>query len=201
MKKLSFNPQLKEKTLESLAAVLPITFIVLALSVFVVPMNVGTVAMFFVGAVMLIVGMGMFQLGAEMSMSPLGEGIGVQVAKSKFRSLAALIAFLMGFLITIAEPDLQVLSNQVPAIPNLTLILTVAVGVGIFLALAVLRIVFKIDLSILLMILYLGILILILADAEHKLPIMQAIGEKCGVHSDAKGIVLSLPIDSAVGLR
>lgn len=160
MKKLSFNPQLKEKTLESLAAVLPITFIVLALSVFVVPMNVGTVAMFFVGAVMLIVGMGMFQLGAEMSMSPLGEGIGVQVAKSKFRSLAALIAFLMGFLITIAEPDLQVLSNQVPAIPNLTLILTVAVGVGIFLALAVLRIAFKIDLSILLMILYLGILIL-----------------------------------------
>lgn len=156
----SLNPELKVKITESLSAVLPITFIVLLLSVFVVPLDVGTVAMFFAGAVMLILGMGMFQLGAEMSMSPLGEGIGVQIAKSKIISVAALIGFLMGFLITIAEPDLQVLSNQVPGIPNLTLILTVAVGVGIFLALAVLRIVLKIDLSILLMILYLGVLIL-----------------------------------------
>ncbi len=157
---VTFNQQLKKTTMESLSAVLPITFIVLALSIFVVPLEVGTVAMFFSGAVMLIVGMGMFQLGAEMAMSPLGEGIGVQIAKSKGLFLAALIGFLMGFLITIAEPDLQVLSNQVPAIPNLTLILTVAVGVGIFLALAVLRIALKIDLSILLMILYVGILIL-----------------------------------------
>ena len=156
----SINPQLKSKITESLSAVLPITFIVLALSIFAVDLDVGTVAMFFGGAVMLIVGMGMFQLGAEMSMSPLGEGIGVQVAKSKTLFLAALFGFLMGFLITIAEPDLQVLSNQVPASPNLTLILTVAVGVGVFLCLAVLRIVLKIDLSILLMILYLGILAL-----------------------------------------
>ena len=162
MKRIPFtvNQQLKIKTTESLSAVLPITLIVLALSVFVVPLEVGTVAMFFAGAVMLIVGMGMFQLGAEMSMSPLGEGIGVQVAKSKTLFFASLIGFLMGFLITIAEPDLQVLSNQVPAIPNLTLILTVAVGVGIFLALAVLRIAFKLDLSVLLMILYGGILLL-----------------------------------------
>ncbi len=157
---VTFNQQLKKTTMESLSAVLPITFIVLALSIFIVPLKVGTVAMFFAGAVMLIIGMGMFQLGAEMAMSPLGEGIGVQIAKSKTLFLAALVGFLMGFLITIAEPDLQVLSNQVPAIPNLTLILTVAVGVGIFLALAVLRIALKIDLSILLMILYVGILIL-----------------------------------------
>ncbi len=158
--KLTMNSHLKTTTTESLSAVLPITFIVLALSVFIVPLDVGTVVMFFAGAVMLILGMGMFQLGAEMAMSPLGEGIGVQIAKSKTLFLGALMGFLMGFLITIAEPDLQVLSNQVPAVPNLTLILTVAVGVGIFLALAVLRIVLKIDLSILLMILYLGILIL-----------------------------------------
>ena len=65
----------------------------------------------------------------------------------------------MGILITIAEPDLQVLSNQVPSIPNGTLIWTVAIGVGLFLATAVLRIILKIDLSILLMILYAGLLI------------------------------------------
>ena len=153
------NQQLKLKIQESLSAVLPITGIVLALSIFLVPLEVGTVVMFFVGAVMLIVGMGMFQLGAEMAMSPLGEGIGVQITKAKKVWIMAGVSLLMGILITIAEPDLQVLSNQVPSIPNSTLIITVAIGVGIFLAMAVLRIVPKIDLSILLIILYIGLLL------------------------------------------
>lgn len=74
------NPKLKEKLMESLTAVLPITLIVLALSVVLVPMDVGTAVMFTVGAVLLVFGMGLFQLGAEMAMSPLGEGIGVQMA-------------------------------------------------------------------------------------------------------------------------
>ena len=148
------NPKLKEKIRESLAAVLPITGIVLLLSIFLVPLEIGTVVMFFAGAFMLIVGMGMFQLGAEMSMSPLGEGIGVEMSKSNKIGLAAAIGFIMGVLITVAEPDLQILSEQVPSIPNSVLIITVAVGVGLFLSLAVLRIILKIDLSLLLMILY-----------------------------------------------
>ncbi len=154
------NPKLKEKTQESLFAVLPITAIVLVLSIFLVPLEVGTVVMFFAGAFMLIIGMGMFQLGAEMAMSPLGEGIGVQLSKSKKIWIIASISLLMGILITIAEPDLQVLSNQVPSIPNNVLILTVAIGVGLFLSMAVLRIVFKINLSYLLMGFYVVILIL-----------------------------------------
>lgn len=154
------NPKLKEKTLESLSAVLPITAIVLALSIFLVPLEIGTVVMFFVGALLLIFGMGMFQLGAEMSMSPLGEGIGVQLSKTKKIWVIAVISLLMGVLITIAEPDLQVLSNQVPSIPNRVLIMTVAVGVGLFLSMAVLRIVFKINLSYLLMGFYAVILLL-----------------------------------------
>ena len=135
------NPKLKEKILESLSAVLPITGIVLLLSIFPVPLNTGAVVMFFVGAVLLIIGMGMFQLGAEMAMSPLGEGIGVQISRSKRLIFIALISLLMGALITMAEPDLRVLSDQVPAIPNSTLSFTVALGVGLFLALAVLRII------------------------------------------------------------
>lgn len=152
------NQQLKAKVQESLSAVLPITGIVLALSIFLVPLDIGMVAMFFAGAVMLIVGMGMFQLGAEMAMSPLGEGIGAQITKAKKVWIMAGVSLLMGILITIAEPDLQVLSNQVPSIPNNTLILTVAVGVGIFLSLAVLRIVLRIELSVLLIVLYIGLL-------------------------------------------
>ncbi len=153
------NPKLKEKIQESLSAVLPITGIVLVLSIFPVPLKIGPIVMFFAGAIMLILGMGMFQLGAEMAMSPLGEGIGIQMSKSRKIWLIAVIGLLMGALITIAEPDLQILSNQVPSIPNMILIMTVAAGVGIFLAVAILRIVLKIDLSILLMILYAGLLI------------------------------------------
>ena len=148
------NSKLKEKTLESLSAVLPITGIVLLISILLAPVELGTMTMFLVGAVMLIGGMGFFQLGAEMAMTPIGEGIGVQVSKTKNIWWVVLIGFAMGLIITISEPDLQVLAEQVPSVPNLVLILTVAVGVGIFLALAIVRIRYQISLSKLLIILY-----------------------------------------------
>ena len=148
------NPKLKEKTLESLSAVLPITGIVLLISIFLVPLDLGSFVIFLVGAIMLIFGMGFFQLGAEIAMTPLGEGVGVQIFKTKKLWMVLFIGFLMGVIITVSEPDLQVLAEQVPSIPNMTLILTVAVGVGIFLPLAVIRIRYKISLSGLLIVLY-----------------------------------------------
>ncbi len=154
------NPKLKEKTVESLSAVLPITFIVLGISVLFVPLELNAVMLFLVGAVLLVIGMGFFQLGAEMAMTPLGEGIGMQISRTRKVGIILLVGFLMGFLITISEPDLQVLAEQVPAIPNSVLILTVAVGVGLFLALAILRIIFRISLSTLLMFLYAALLLL-----------------------------------------
>ena len=141
------NEKLKEKVKESLSSVLPITLIVLVLSVTLVPMEIGTLALFLTGAVLLIVGMGFFQLGAEMSMTPLGEGVGRTLAKREKVILVVLVAFALGTIITIAEPDLQVLANQVASIPNSVLIWTVAVGVGVFLALAVLRILFRVSLA------------------------------------------------------
>lgn len=152
------NQKLKEKILESLSAVLPITGIVLLLSILLVPVALGAMVMFIVGAVMLVIGMGFFQLGAEMAMTPLGEGIGVQISKTRNILVVFLIGFFMGMIITISEPDLQVLAQQVPSIANLTLILTVAVGVGIFLALAILRIVFQINLSTILIVLYVALI-------------------------------------------
>ena len=134
------NQKLKEKTMESLSAVLPITAIVMLISIFFVPMELGSIVMFLVGAVMLIVGMGFFQLGAEMAMTPIGEGIGAGMSKTKRLWLLLAIGFMMGVIITISEPDLQVLAEQVPSVPNYTLIFTVAIGVGVFLALAILRI-------------------------------------------------------------
>lgn len=154
------NEKLKEKIKESLSSVLPITVIVLLLSVILVPLEIGTLALFLVGAVLLIVGMGFFQLGAEMAMTPLGQGVGRRLIKDNRIVLIAIVSFIMGAIITIAEPDLQVLANQVASIPNQVLIWTVAVGVGIFLVVAVLRILFHINLSKMLFVLYILLFIL-----------------------------------------
>ena len=148
------NEKLKEKVKESLSSVLPITVIVLILSITLVPLEIGTLALFLAGAVLLIVGLGFFQLGAEMSMTPLGQGVGGRLMKGRRLLPPIAVSFVMGALITIAEPDLQVLANQVASIPNQVLIWTVAAGVGIFLAIAVLRILFQISLSKLLLIFY-----------------------------------------------
>ena len=151
------NEKLKEKIKESLSSVLPITVIVLLLSITLVPLEVGTLTLFLTGAVLLIVGIGLFQLGAEMAMTPLGQGVGSKLSKGK-RIFP--ITLIIGVLITIAEPDLQVLANQVASIPNQVLIWTVAIGVGVFLAVAVLRIRFHISLRRLLAVCYILLFVL-----------------------------------------
>jgi hypothetical protein len=149
------NKVLKEKIVEAFASVLPITAIVLIASVVLVPMPAGTILMFLAGASLLIIGMGFFTLGADMAMMPMGEGIGVHLTRSTNILIALCVSLVMGVIITLAEPDLQVLAQQVPSVPNITLILTVAGGVGFFLVVAVLRIFLKIRLSVLLIIFYL----------------------------------------------
>lgn len=141
--------------MESLTSVLPITLIVLLLSVTLTPMPTGTLLMFLVGAVLLILGMGFFSLGADMAMMPMGEALSASLTKTRRISLVVPVFFVLGVMVTVAEPDLQVLANQVPAIPNPVLIWTVAAGVGLFLVMAVLRTLFKIRLSVLLLIFYL----------------------------------------------
>ena len=137
------NKILKEKISESVSSVLPITIIVLLLSVTVTPMPVGTMVLFLTGAALLIVGMALFSLGTDVSMTPMGEGIGAQLPRTKNLFIVILITLIIGVLITIAEPDLQVLAGQVPSIPNNVLIWTVAGGVGLFFVLAMLRTLFK----------------------------------------------------------
>jgi hypothetical protein len=141
------NKILKEKIMEAFASVLPISVIVLLASVFLVPMPTGTILTFLVGAALLIVGMGFFTMGADMAMMPMGEGIGIQITKTANIFIALLVSFIMGVVITIAEPDLQVLSRQVPSIDKWILVVTVAIGVGFFLVVAVLRIFIKVKLS------------------------------------------------------
>ena len=154
------NEKLKEKIKESLSSVLPITVIVLLLSITLVPLEVGPLTLFLTGAVLLIVGIGLFQLGAEMAMTPLGQDVGSKLSKGKRIFPIILICFVIGAIITIAEPDLQVLANQVASIPSQVLIWTVAIGVGVFLAVAVLRIRFHISLRRLLAVCYILLFVL-----------------------------------------
>ena len=135
---------------ESLTSVLPITAIVLLLCFTVTPVSNNAMMAFLVGSLLLIVGMGLFSLGSEMSMIPLGEAVGKEITRSKKVWVIVAISFLIGVIITVAEPDLQVLASQVPAIENNVIIWSVALGVGVFLVIALLRILLGIPLSYLL---------------------------------------------------
>jgi hypothetical protein len=165
------NKILKEKIMEAFSSVLPITVIVLITSVVLVPMPAGTILMFLAGAALLIVGMGFFTLGADMAMMPMGEGIGIQLTKTSNLFIALFVSFIMGFIVTIAEPDLQVLARQVPSIPSIALVLTVAAGVGIFLVIAILRILFRIQLSILLVVFYGFLFVVVFLAPPNFIPV------------------------------
>ena len=158
---------LKDKIIESLTSILPIALIIIVLSMTFTPLGSGTFVLFMVGVVLLILGLGCFTLGADMSMLVIGEKIGSAMTHSRKIWLIALLSFVIGIIVTIAEPDLQILAEQVPAVAekvpqlgNYLLIITVAVGVGIFLTVAMLRIVLRIRLSVLLIIFYVAAFIL-----------------------------------------
>jgi hypothetical protein len=165
------NKILKEKIMEAFSSVLPITAIVLIASVVLVPMPAGTILLFLAGAALLIIGMGFFTLGADMAMMPMGEGIGIHLTRSSSLFLILSVSFIMGFVVTIAEPDLQVLALQVPSVPTIVLILTVAGGVGFFLLIAVLRTLLKIRLSILLIIFYLAVFLITYFTPANFIPV------------------------------
>ena len=122
---------------------LPISLLVLVLSLFFVPVRLSTMSLFLLGAVLLIQGMALFTLGADIAMLPMGTHMGAMLTRKKDIRFLVGVAFALGLLITMAEPDLTVLANQVQGVPNLVLILTVAVGVGLFLVVALLRILFQ----------------------------------------------------------
>ena len=147
---------LREKLKESLTSVLPISILVFLLSLTPwVDISARELAVFGGAAIMLIVGIGLFNLGADMAMTPMGQQIGVGLTKSRKLGILIFVSFLMGVLITIAEPDLSVLASQVSAVMNPTaLLLSVGIGVGVFLLLGVLKIFFHADLSAILMFFY-----------------------------------------------
>ena len=148
---------LPEKLSESLKSVLPVTAVIFLLCFMVVPVPSSVMLAFIVGACLLIIGMGLFSMGADMAMSRIGEHIGAVVSHSKKLILIIVVSLAVGIFITVSEPDLRVLAQQVPNIPNQAIIWSVAIGVGIFLVLAMLRIFFRLPLNYLLIGLYVAV--------------------------------------------
>ena len=148
--------QLFEKIKESLISVLPVTLIVVLLNLTpLVNFSFKEIAVFSISAALLIFGIGLFNLGADLAMTPMGTHVGAGLTKSKSVFLLLFISFLLGLFITIAEPDLTVLASQVEkVIDSTTLIFSIGIGVGLFLVIGVLKIVFKRNLSALLMFFY-----------------------------------------------
>lgn len=137
---------LNMKMKEALCSVVPVALIVLLLSMTVAPLSSGTLLAFLSGTVLLIIGMGLFTLGAELSMTPMGEYAGARLTRKRSLKLIVISALILGVVITVAEPDLTVLATQIPSVPNWVLIGSVALGVGVFLVISILRMLFQIKL-------------------------------------------------------
>ena len=176
--------ELKEKILEALISALPITVIVYLMSLLpwfdFTPTELIT---FTVGAVFLVLGIGLFNLGADLAMTPMGIHVGAGLSRQKKLWLLLVVCFVLGVLITVAEPDLQVLANQVKSVMNGTLLIyAVGFGVGAFLIVAIVRIVFRERLGNILMLFYMLLFALALLLAVNgNLPLLPMAFDSGGV--------------------
>ncbi|MBQ4641836.1 MAG: DUF1538 domain-containing protein [Oscillospiraceae bacterium] len=176
--------ELQAKIKEALISALPITLIVYLVAL--LPwfsMTRTELITFTVGAILLVLGIGLFNMGADLAMTPMGTHIGAGLSRQKKLWLLLSVCFAMGLLITVAEPDLQVLAKQVSSVMNGTvLIYAVGIGVGAFLIVAILRIVFRRRLAMILMLFYMLLfsLALMLAVGD-RLPLLPMAFDSGGV--------------------
>lgn len=182
-----------EKMKESAWSVLPIIGIVGVLAFTVIPIQADLMLCFLIGALLLIIGMGLFSMGAEISMTPIGNKIGTALTKTKNLPLILIVTFFLGFAITVSEPDLQVLAETVPHIDNMVLLITVGAGVGFFLSVCMLRIITGIHLRWLLIIFY-GMIFLLAVFTDRNF---------LGIAFDSGGVTtgpMTVPFILALGM-
>lgn len=160
----------KSNMLESFKTILPIIIITIILKIF-VPIPNNLLISFIVSSILLIVGTGLFTFGADISMELIGEKLGNRLVKSKKVWIILLVSFIIGTVVTIAEPDLKVLADQLVSIPNLIMILTISVGVGVSLLLSSLRSIYGWDLNKMLLIGYTVTLVLMLFVPKEFVPV------------------------------
>lgn len=143
-----------KKFRDSLFSVLPITVIVLIIAFSMLDVSPYFIGSFLIGSFLIVVGMALFTMGVDMAIMPMGETLSTSLVKTRKPILIVLVFFVMGFVITLAEPDLQILATQITAIPNITLILCIGIGVGLAVAIFVLKVLLKVKLNYILIGLY-----------------------------------------------
>ena len=193
------NKQLLIKIGEALISVLPVTLIVILLNFTpIVNLTNKEILVFSISALLLVFGIGLFNLGADLAMTPMGTHVGSGLTKTKSLKLLLIVCFALGFFITIAEPDLTVLASQVKDVINSTLLIVfVGVGVGLFLLIAILKIVFKRQLASLLMFFYM------LIFALASLLIISGNEELLALSFDSGGVTtgpITVPFLMALGV-
>ena len=167
---------LASKFKEVFMSVLPISLLVLVLNFTIVPVESEMMIRFIIGSVLVILGLGIFLFGAELGITPIGNLMGETVAKSNSITIVAVLGFVLGFMITIAEPDLQILANQVNLasggiVSNVLILIEVSVGVGIMVAVGLVRIIRGTPLNVVFTLVYAVIFILGLKTSEEFLAI------------------------------
>ena len=139
------------KLKETAVSVLPVMGIVFLLGLTIVPLDAGTLGHFALGGFLLIIGLTIFLLGVDMGIQPMGERCGAELTKKKSLGLLLAAAFVIGFIVTAAEPDIQVFADQVrgvfPAVNKLAFTFVIAGGVGIFITLGLMRTVLGLSLK------------------------------------------------------
>lgn len=156
MKKISIKNiinRLNDSILESYQAVIPIIFFVIILSIF-MKLSLLDILSFILSGIFIMIGISLFTFGANLSMVTVGKKIGTSLVKSKNILKIVVVTIIIGTIITIAEPDLSMLANQLPSISKLFFVLLVSFGVGLFLMIATLKNVYRLNLNTILLISY-----------------------------------------------
>ncbi|MFA7533376.1 MAG: DUF1538 family protein, partial [Tissierellaceae bacterium] len=139
---------LLSKLKEISLSVFPITLLVMVLNFTLIPVETEMLMRFLIGAVLVIIGLGIFLFGAHLGIGPIGNLMGETIAKTNNPYLVGILGFVLGFFISVAEPDLQILANEVNIasgglISNVTILVVVSIGVGIMVGIGLLRIVYE----------------------------------------------------------
>lgn len=150
---------LYSKLKEVIMSVLPIAAIVLLLNFTIIPLERGQLISFGIGSLLIVVGLTIFLFGVDIGISPIGRYIGAAVVKKNSLIVLVLSGLILGFLISVAEPDLHILAGQIDMatgglLPKMQLVVSVSIGIGIMLTLGLVRIVYNVSLKLLFIILY-----------------------------------------------
>ena len=82
------------------------------------------------GGFLLIIGKSLFSLGAKVGIELFGKRLGTSLGKRSNIVIFVITIFLIGFVLTLSEPDLLVLAGELPSIPKSVLVICVSIMVA-----------------------------------------------------------------------